>query len=159
MPVEVSQTLQEQLQTDFTKGYRQFIQNSPVEAGLAETIGSQLGIFYLLGEASSLDKTRVLSFEVDGQRHATYFHWSEDLAIQGAQSSRFFLLLTEFGLLSGIEIHHSEGVEEKIWQDFLGEKSVAEISASLSNLQEKGHFSKDLPLITKYAEILQSLAD
>lgn len=155
MAVEISDELTNMLRESFMEGYQKITDNRPEIIELAEFIGSQLGIFYLLENKQATD-TRVLSFENKGVRHATYFHWSDDLEIQGANQSRFFLLLTEFGLISGVEISHTKGKEYKLWRDFIDEKNFTEIKSVLETLQEKGNFSKDIPLLNKYLEIIKA---
>lgn len=153
---QIDPILEGQLIAALTVAYNDYYSKDSELLKLSEKISSEMGSFYMKEFANLTFKdTRVFPFKLGEESFVGYLLWSKDLAIYGADSSRFFVLLTGFGFLSGIEIVDKGEIKSTQWKELIGEKTVGELLTSLKEINGKADFTAESPLIQMYISILE----
>ncbi|MBL1223856.1 hypothetical protein [Enterococcus sp. BWR-S5] len=156
MDTQVNPILAQQLKDLLTVAYDEYYSKNADYLKLSEKISSEMGSFYMKEFANlTFRDTRVFPFELGNGSFIGYLLWSKELEVYGTDSSRFFILLTGFGFISGIEIFDKGEVKSTQWQDLIGAKTVNELLNSLKEINEKADFTAESPLIQKYVELLE----
>lgn len=160
MEKSISSELEGKLQTTFKDAYYQYFQNNEQAAALANQVSTKLGLFYMgLALDTHFQDIRVVHFKEAEQSFIGYLLWSKDLQVYGAQKSRFFLVLSEFGVISGIEISAAEELKYNLWVDLLAEKKKAQILERMEKFNEEVAFSKENVFFQQYRKILADLPE
>lgn len=158
MNTSISQELRTLLLQELEQVYQNYFLDDPKLMDEGGEISSALGGFFLQASGSlGIKNTRVFSYELQKERHVGYLLWSGDVGIYGADLSRFFILLTGFGYISGIEVQVEEAYKYMLWPQLLGEHTGAELVESLRELNEMSEFSAESPMVLAYLEILEQL--
>lgn len=156
MDTQVDPILAQQLKDLLTAAYENHYRKNNEYLEFSGKISSEMGSFYMQEFANLTFKdTRVFPFNMGEESFIGYLLWSNDLAIYGADASRFFVLLTGFGFISGIEIFDKGELKSTQWTDLIGEKTVEELLLSLETINTKADFTAESPLIKKYVAILK----
>ncbi|MGC6769240.1 hypothetical protein [Enterococcus sp. LJL51] len=158
MNTQINPKLEQQITEALIDAYHAYYDKNETYTQLSEKISSEMGSFYM-NEFSNLayKDTRVFSFTLGEKSFIGYLLWSKELEIYGTESGRFFILLTGFGFISGVEIVNNGEAKVTIWKDLTGEKTVEELLASLKDIHKKADFTAENPLIQKYIDILHTL--
>lgn len=160
MGKSISSELEEQLRTTLKEAYDQYFHNNEQATALANQVSTKLGLFYMgLTLDAYFQEVRVVHFEEAGQKFIGYLLWSKDLQVYGAQESRFFLVLSEFGVVSGIEISAEEELKYNLWVDLLAEKSKVQVLERMDQFNEEVAFCKENVLFQHYRKVLTDLPE
>lgn len=156
MNTQIDPILAQQLKESLAAAYSNSSDKDNKYLELSEKISSEMGSFYMKEFANLTFKdTRVFSFSLGEESFVGYLLWSKELEIYGTDASRFFILLTGFGFISGIEILAKGERKTSLWPEFTSEKSVEELLNSLKEINTKADFTAESPLLQKYVAILK----
>lgn len=156
MNTQVDPILEKKLKDLLANAYNDYYRMNGEHLELSEKISSEMGSFYMKEFANMAFKdTRVFPFKMGEGSFVGYLLWSKELDIYGTDSSRFFVLLTGFGFISGVEILDKGELKSTLWTDLTGEKPVKELLSNLKEINKKADFTAESPLIQKYVEILE----
>lgn len=160
MDIVISFELKKRLTELLAGVYKRDVKTDPELMKLSEMISFKISSFYLRhGLRAKIEHTKDFVFDTGNEKHVGYFIWSDDLALQEAKNSRFFLLLTGFGYVSGVEIAVQDEIKYNFWPKLLGLSKPKQILDGLLEMQEKAEFTSENPLIKQYIEMLEEIED
>lgn len=158
MDKNINQELKKQLTSTLTAAYKEnFIDNQEL-LKMNELISFKISSFYLRqGISSKITDTRDFIFDTGNEKHVGYFLWSDDLQMADVEESRFFLLLTGLGCISGAEIVAEDETKYKLWPLLFGENTIEQVIGELKQISEKTEFAAQNPMVQLYVTTLEEM--
>lgn len=159
MNKEISRELNQQLSSLLTDTYTKSFSSNQDLLNLSEEISFKLSGFFLRqGINSKITNVRDFIFNTGNEKHVGYFLWSDDMDLEGTEESRFFILLTGFGYVSGAEIMAEDEMKYKLWPTLFSELTPQDVAKELKDVCDKTQFVSENLLVQQYIKILEELS-